>query len=230
MDTEKHPGLFARQSTIVKPNELPKHIVIVGAGGIGSWTVLCLAKLGCQRITVVDNDIVEDVNLAPQVYGMRDIGQSKAETIAAFVNSNMDQEIVTPVNSLWQEWTDREEYFDDEMVDVFIMAVDTMDVRIKMWNEVKSWGLDLVIDSRMTKEVLEVLAVRPGEEKDIETYKSRLFPSSDVEHVPCTERAVAYNQFVVAGVIGSQVKHFAKGELIYNRIMFDLVSYMPIIK
>ena len=38
---------------------------------------------------------------------------------------------------------------------------------------------------------------------DVKKYQERLYPSSDVDHIDCTERAVAYNQFVIAGIIGA---------------------------
>lgn len=223
-------GLFSRQSGIITPKELPSHIVIIGAGGIGSWTALALAKMGVKKITIVDYDVIEDVNIAPQIYGIADIGKKKAETLANFINENMQESIARYVPLAWEEWENREEYIAED-VEVLIMAVDSMDVRINIWNEIKKAGLGLVIDGRMMKEVLQVFTIKPDVEEQVKEYEEHhLYPSSEVDPVPCTERAVAYNQFVIAGIIGTLVKHFSKKELETTRILIDLYSFSTIVK
>ena len=120
MDTN---NLFNRQIGIVRPDELPEQITIIGAGGIGSWTTFCLAKMGAPRIVVIDFDNVEDVNIAPQVYAMSDIGKNKAQALADFVNQNMGKEIVIPINAHWEEIDEatKESLLTD--TEVLIMAV-----------------------------------------------------------------------------------------------------------
>lgn len=230
--TESHPvidqniGLFSRQAGIIKPEELEKHVVIVGAGGIGSWTALSLAKMGINKITIVDFDDIEDVNIAPQIYGMADIGKKKCQVLADFINANMQKEIATAIDTKWEDWKERETYFEENDVEILIMAVDSMDVRLKIWGDIKYAGLGLVLDGRMMKELLSVYACRPAVEEDVKFYQENLYPSADVDPTPCTERAVAYNQFVMAGLMGTLVKHFAKGELETKKIFVDLYSFI----
>ncbi len=56
-------------------------VLIVGCGGLGSWTALGLAKGGVKEITLVDPDIVEEKNLSTQVYGPEDVGRYKVEAL-----------------------------------------------------------------------------------------------------------------------------------------------------
>ncbi len=56
--------------------------MVVGCGGLGSWTALGLAKGGVKEITLVDPDIVEEKNLNTQVYGPEDIGKYKVDALA----------------------------------------------------------------------------------------------------------------------------------------------------
>ena len=60
---------------------LDAHVVIIGAGGLGSPAALYLASGGVGRITLVDDDTVELTNLQRQVmHTNARIGQSKVES------------------------------------------------------------------------------------------------------------------------------------------------------
>ena len=52
---------------------MKKKILIIGAGGIGSYLIPLLDRLGCYNITVYDNDTVEKKNLLYQNYNENDI-------------------------------------------------------------------------------------------------------------------------------------------------------------
>lgn len=64
------------------------HVTVVGAGGIGSWLTVFLARMGVGHIELVDPDIVEESNLS-RLYGASsaDVGQPKVEVIADMVNT-----------------------------------------------------------------------------------------------------------------------------------------------
>jgi len=54
------------------------HVAVVGAGGLGSPTLLALAAAGVGSITVIDDDIVELTNLQRQLaHRVEDIGRPK---------------------------------------------------------------------------------------------------------------------------------------------------------
>nr|WP_228514200.1 ThiF family adenylyltransferase [Frondihabitans sp. VKM Ac-2883] len=56
------------------------HVVIVGAGGAGSWVIQSLALTGIGTFTVIDPDVVEISNLNRQVlYLPGDVGRPKAD-------------------------------------------------------------------------------------------------------------------------------------------------------
>ena len=60
------------------------HVVVVGAGGLGSTVIPALAGAGVGRLTILDADHVEASNLHRQpLYTMADIGQPKAQIAAA---------------------------------------------------------------------------------------------------------------------------------------------------
>ena len=60
------------------------HVVVVGAGGIGSPAIQYLAAAGIGRLTIVDDDHVDLSTLQRQtIYATGDIGRGKADTAAA---------------------------------------------------------------------------------------------------------------------------------------------------
>ncbi|MDF8333203.1 HesA/MoeB/ThiF family protein [Novosphingobium cyanobacteriorum] len=64
------------------------HVVLVGAGGIGSPALQYLAGAGIGRITVIDDDSVETSNLQRQtIFTGADIGKPKAEAAAQWVRA-----------------------------------------------------------------------------------------------------------------------------------------------
>jgi molybdopterin/thiamine biosynthesis adenylyltransferase len=58
-------------------------VVVLGAGGLGSWTMAGLACAGVGRIVAVDDDTIELSNLNRQVlYRMADVGRRKVDVAA----------------------------------------------------------------------------------------------------------------------------------------------------
>jgi tRNA A37 threonylcarbamoyladenosine dehydratase len=58
------------------------HVVVVGIGGVGSWTVETLARSGVGRITLIDLDHISESNINRQVHALEStVGQSKVEAM-----------------------------------------------------------------------------------------------------------------------------------------------------
>ena len=60
---EETQMVFDRQYQIFNPKEQKLNIIVVGCGSIGSFVTLNLAKLGFEKITVLDFDKVEKENI-----------------------------------------------------------------------------------------------------------------------------------------------------------------------
>jgi len=60
---------------------MKRKIMIIGAGGIGSYLVPFLNRVGLYDITVYDEDNVEEKNLTYQNYSEDDVGKSKVSAL-----------------------------------------------------------------------------------------------------------------------------------------------------
>lgn len=83
-------GRYARQLLLpgwtpaIQSRLATAHVVVIGAGGLGSTVAIQLAGAGVGRLTVIDHDIVELSNLNRQtLHPEKRIGQPKAESAAA---------------------------------------------------------------------------------------------------------------------------------------------------
>lgn len=58
------------------------HVVVVGIGGVGSWSVEALARCGVGRLTLIDLDHIAESNINRQIHALTStIGQSKVEAM-----------------------------------------------------------------------------------------------------------------------------------------------------
>jgi molybdopterin/thiamine biosynthesis adenylyltransferase len=68
-----------RHESVFDPNQHPYPIHIIGVGATGSHVFASLVGLGCKNISVYDYDVVEEHNLANQIYMGSDVGSPKVD-------------------------------------------------------------------------------------------------------------------------------------------------------
>ena len=78
-----------RHESIFNPAEHPYPCHIIGAGATGSRVFAALVELGVKDISVYDPDIIEDHNLANQIYMAANIGQPKVVGCEAFAKAKL---------------------------------------------------------------------------------------------------------------------------------------------
>ena len=58
------------------------HVVVVGIGGVGSWSAEALARSGVGRLTLIDLDHVAESNINRQVHALQTtLGQAKVQAM-----------------------------------------------------------------------------------------------------------------------------------------------------
>jgi hypothetical protein len=85
-----------RHASVFNPVDHPYTCHIIGAGATGSRIFAGLVELGVTNISVYDPDVIEDHNLANQIYMADDVGQSKVEGCSNHIKRKLGVERVPP--------------------------------------------------------------------------------------------------------------------------------------
>lgn len=191
-----------RQMGFIKPEMIEgKSVYMIGAGGVGSPTALILSKMGFEDIHVFDHDIVEDQNVGSQLYWTTQDQQKKVEALKSFVETFTAYPEKFPKEGLKLN-----------PLSIVISAVDSMEMRKQIWDYLKEQPMiSLYIDARMGLESIRIYGIDMNNDKEIDLYEQNLYPDSEADITPCSARAVAYNGFFAASVIGGIVSAYLRG-------------------
>jgi len=75
-------GLERLYGVIGAANIRSAHVLVVGIGGVGSWTAEALARSGVGRLTLIDLDHVAESNINRQIHALDNtVGQAKVEAM-----------------------------------------------------------------------------------------------------------------------------------------------------
>lgn len=81
-----------------------KKVLVVGVGGVGSYTVESLVRCGIGSITIIDNDIIDITNLNRQIMTTTDnVGESKVEVLKNRIASINPECSVNAINAFLDE-------------------------------------------------------------------------------------------------------------------------------
>ncbi|ODV92684.1 hypothetical protein CANCADRAFT_90718 [Tortispora caseinolytica NRRL Y-17796] len=106
-------------------------VVVVGAGGVGSWVVTMLARSGVGRIRVIDFDQVTLSSLNRHaVAALADVGTPKASCIARRLRQVVPWIEIEPMVELWTK-EDAAALFSGEF-DLVIDAIDNIDTKVDL--------------------------------------------------------------------------------------------------
>jgi molybdopterin/thiamine biosynthesis adenylyltransferase len=188
---------LTRQLDILPIKCLDKRITIIGAGAIGSFTALSLAKMGFEDITVYDFDKIEIENMNCQFYRRSDVGKLKVEALADLVESFTDVRI-NAVNQLFEG---------APLNGIVISAVDSMSARQMIWDGQKmSAGVDMLIDPRMGAETAMLYCMNPHDANDRFSYEKTLYSDNEAVQDRCTAKSTTYTALLLSGLVAKAVK------------------------
>lgn len=205
---------LTRQMDAIPLNSLKRQITIVGAGAVGSFTTLALAKMGYENISVYDFDTIEIENLNSQFYRFKDVGRQKVEALKEIIKDFCDIDIKAY----------NEKYDNKIFNDIVICAVDNMATRQKLMENHHNRGVftKYIIDPRMAIEYAYIQCIKPMEKKDYESYKKTLFSDDDAITERCTGKSTIYTAQLIGATIAKMVKDISTDNDFIKRISWDI--------
>jgi hypothetical protein len=117
---DQHVEVSARQG---------KHVVVFGAGALGSYVIDQLAKAGVGRITVVDFDVMETANVGRHLLGVDAVGREKAICVTTQVGLANPACLLVPAKLTAQAWFKQTSRSRAPDVDLFVDVTGEPSVR-----------------------------------------------------------------------------------------------------
>ena len=187
-------------------------VTLIGAGAIGSAVALVLGKLGLGKLVVFDGDVVDEVNLAGQLYFNRHTGTCKVDALSEVIGMFTETEVIAVA-----------EAFDGQPIEgVVITAVDSMRARRLIWRHLRGRSdIPLLFDARMGGLVGEVHVVRPGSPVEEREYQRTLHSDNEALRESCTARSISFNTAGIAAQVGSLVRSHLLGEPLPRHLVMD---------
>lgn len=197
-------------------NEIKKaRVIIAGIGGIGSNVAFQLARMTPANITLYDDDTVERVNMAGQLYSSNDIGKTKVSAIASMISSYTSMQQVYAVASKFTSST--------LPGDIMVCGFDNMAARKLFYNswkrhvETKSLGESakcLFLDGRLSMDTLQILCISGDDGHNMKRYEEEfLFGDSQAEHTVCSMKQTTYLACMIGSLMVNLFTNFIANQL-----------------
>ena len=118
------------------------HVCVIGLGGVGSYAVEALARVGVGELTLVDQDVYGESNLNRQLGALYStLGRSKAEVLARRVGDINPDCVVHPVVGRYAA-EDRERFFGP--YDYIADAIDLVSCKVDLICQAVERGIPIL--------------------------------------------------------------------------------------
>ena len=194
-------------------------VTLAGVGGIGSWTSLLLSRISTSiRLNLYDDDKVEVVNLAGQMFSNNQVGLYKVyaaqEVIRYFSGSycNASNFRITPTSNIYDK--------------IVICGFDNMGARKILYNKWKAraksfsaaeQGEFLFIDGRMNAEEFQIFSIVGDDDYNMKRYEEEfLFSDAEVAPAVCSYKQTTYCASMIASFIVNSLVNFLSNQNLEN--------------
>lgn len=181
------------------PSQSSARVVMVGCGGIGSPTAVCLSKAGIPYLTLIDDDLIEAHNVPNQFYPYKLVGKKKVAVLKnmceAFGSSDV-QILPTKVEEVA-----------DSLHGIVCTGLDSMAARKAVWEIVKdNHRVEWLVCGRLSGLDLQIYTINVHDDDDVKFYEEwALFSDEEADEQPCTQRARADMMMHVGGWMSTTV-------------------------
>lgn len=119
------------------------YVIVVGAGGVGSWAATMLVRSGVGKVKIVDFDQVSLSSLNRHACAAQaDVGSSKVECVANYLRSVAPFVEIEPVTALWN--LDVADEILQGNPDFVIDAIDNIDTKVDLLSYCHQNGLTVI--------------------------------------------------------------------------------------
>lgn len=175
------------------------HVVVFGAGALGSPVVEQLAKAGIGRVTLADSDTMETANLGRHLLGAKHVGYGKSDAVAHELNQKHPSCIVEAYGHKAERWLRTNTLKD---VDLVLDLTGEPEVRWHL-NEARrkhpckllvGWMEPFVAAAHVCLLTSDTLWLsQPGDENRLKQLEAVDWPAEVIRQVPgCSSRFQAY--------------------------------------
>lgn len=108
-----------------------KHVIVFGVGGVGGYVVEALARSGVGKISIVDNDVVNESNINRQIIALHStVGMQKVEVLKnRILDINPECQVFVHNQFFLPENSND---FDFSIYDYVVDAVDTVTAKLEI--------------------------------------------------------------------------------------------------
>ena len=120
-----------------------KHVIVFGVGGVGGYVVEALARSGIGKISIVDNDVVNESNINRQIIALHStVGMQKVEVLKnRILDINPECQVFVHNQFFLPENSND---FDFSIYDYVVDAVDTVTAKLEIIKKSKESNVPVI--------------------------------------------------------------------------------------
>ena len=120
-----------------------KHVIVFGVGGVGGYVVEALARSGVGKISIVDNDVVNESNINRQIIALHStVGMQKVEVLKNRILDINPECQVFVYNQFFLPENSKD--FDFSIYDYVVDAVDTVTAKLEIIKKSKESNVPVI--------------------------------------------------------------------------------------
>lgn len=197
-------------------NEIQKKsIIVAGCGGIGSNVSFQLARMHPASIVLYDDDVVETVNMAGQLFSRNDVGKAKVDAMLDMISLYTNMQNIYALRQRFEPNT--------EAGDIMICGFDNMSARKTFFEAWKNHVYRkpeeyrkncLYLDGRLSIDTLQVLCITGDDFTNMARYENEyLFSDEDADATVCSMKQTTYLACMIGSVMVNLFTNWAAGLL-----------------
>lgn len=206
-----------------------QEVILAGCGGIGSYVAFLLARLNIRQLVLYDPDVVDATNMSGQLFGLRDIGSPKVQSLYDFVSQYASYHRVISRASRYNN--------NGSARGIMICGFDNMEARKAFYLRWRSYlaicdsdnrKKCLFIDGRLAAEEYQVFAIQGDDERAMKEYEDKwLFSDAEAEETICSYKQTTFMANMIASTMVNIFVNFIANqcEPLFPRDVPFFISY-----